>query len=103
MAIKNLDKLSEIQKRLLFYILCYIDTFGYPPTRGEMAEYFSIARKQTFSRQWAEYHLQAMEKLGVLRIKKDKTRRDIEVLVEKEDKAILERETVGTNKTTQNT
>lgn len=94
MAIKNLDKLSKIQKRLLFYILCYIDEFNYSPTRDEMAEYFSIVRKQKFSRQWAEYNLSFFEKLGIINIKRDGTRRNIEMVINEKDKKILQKEVI---------
>ena len=93
--IKNLEKLSKIQKRLLFYILTYTDEFKYSPTREEMAEYFSIVRRKKFSRQWAEYHLAYMERLGIVRIKRDGTRRNVKVIVKEEDREVLRRENVN--------
>ena len=94
--IKNIDKLSKTQKKILYYILQYQEQFGYSPTRREIVEYFSITRTRGYSRQWAEYHLQEMERMEVVKRGKPTFRRNIEIIFcDEKDKEVLQKETLG--------
>ena len=94
--IKNIENLSKTQKKILYYIISYQEQFKYSPTRREIVDYFSIARTRKYSRQWAEYHLQELERIGIIKRGKPTFRRNIEIVFcDKKDKEILQKETLS--------
>ena len=61
--------LTKRQNQILTYISDHIDNSGFPPTRNELSEYFGFRSPNA-----AESHLRALEKKGVIRIERGRSR-----------------------------
>jgi repressor LexA len=61
--------LTSRQNQVLTFISDHIDNSGFPPTRNEVSEYFGFRSPNA-----AESHLRALEKKGVIRIERGRSR-----------------------------
>lgn len=61
--------LTKRQKQILMFISEYIDNIGFPPTRTELSEHFGFRSPNA-----AQSHLLALEKKGVIRIERGRSR-----------------------------
>ena len=65
----NDKPLTKRQNQILLYISEHIDNSGFPPTRNELSKYFGFRSPNA-----AESHLRALEKKGVIRIERGRSR-----------------------------
>ncbi len=61
--------LTKRQNQILKFISEYIDNIGFPPTRNELSAHFGFRSPNA-----AESHLRALEKKGVIRIERRRSR-----------------------------
>jgi repressor LexA len=80
-------ELTEIQKKILEYLIDQKVSKGIPPTLAEIAKYFGYKNRAT-----VQQHLQAIEKKGYIR-KNPKLSRAIEITIE--DKFFITRPILG--------
>lgn len=80
-------ELTEIQKKILDYLIEQKISKGIPPTLAEIASYFGYKNRAT-----VQQHLQAIEKKGYIK-KNPKLSRSIEITVE--DKFFIPRPVLG--------
>lgn len=80
-------ELTEIQKRILDYLIDQKISKGIPPTLAEIAQHFGYKNRAT-----VQQHLQAIEKKGYIK-KNPKLSRGIEITVE--DKFFIPRPVLG--------
>jgi repressor LexA len=77
MVLKMADKVTEIQKKILEFLIDQKSDRGFPPTLAEIATYFGYRNRST-----VQQHLQALEKKGFIKRNK-KLSRGIEIILEK--------------------
>jgi repressor LexA len=65
----NEKPLTKRQNQILTFVSEHIDNSGFPPTRNELSEYFGFRSPNA-----AESHLRALEKKGVIRIERGRSR-----------------------------
>jgi repressor LexA len=63
------NPLTKRQNQIIRFISQYIDNHGFPPTRIELSQHFGFRSPNA-----AESHLRALEKKGVLRIERGRSR-----------------------------
>jgi len=61
--------LTQRQNQILKFISEHIDNIGFPPTRSELSEHFGFRSPNA-----AESHLRALEKKGMIRIERGRSR-----------------------------
>ncbi|AIL32745.1 transcriptional repressor LexA [Basilea psittacipulmonis] len=77
-------KLTERQSQIYEYILSFLQKYGYPPSRAEIAQEFGFKSSNS-----AEDHLKALAKKGCIELTHGKSR-GIRVIEEAEDSSYLQ-------------
>lgn len=83
-----MKSLTEKQKQILNYIVAYSKEKKYPPSIREIAEHFKITPKGAYD------HLKALEKKGVIKTEKNRSRA-IELLLDEQKEEVVKIPLVG--------
>src|SRR3990167_2110701 len=77
MKIKNFEKLNEIEKKIVVFLVEFLMGNGYTPTLKQIVAEFAIKRKYVnnviygYSPTWAQLHLINIEQKGVIEREKN--------------------------------